>query len=184
MTDNKICECGYNKKDQICTRGLCDYYAYYKSRNIHLENCEYFNCKRCDLLCRFPECTKVFRSANDDGVKYCLEHYKESSSAFNATHLVNMMNINNDSLNIDKKYEEAKQFTNIISFLKGDEQFYDMACKHQLNFLLDSLDVMKDLLNNDVDICGALEILEICPKSLDEFDHYPHFTYKCKKFGC
>lgn len=85
-------------------------------------------------------------------------------------------------------YQEAKQFINIISKIRKDDQFYDMACKHQLNFLIGSLDEMKELLKHPdkktKNICEALKYLGICQNSVGEFYSYPHFTYMCKKVDC
>ena len=88
----------------------------------------------------------------------------------------------------EDNYQEARQMIDVVSKLKSSMQFYDMSSKHQLNFLIYSLDGIEELLKppskRTKNIHNIIKRLGVCPKSLGKFDHYPHFTNCCKDVGC
>lgn len=77
---------------------------------------------------------------------------------------------------------DVKQLIRIVSKLSTSNQFYDLPCKYQLNFLLDSIRNIRELLeDNTTDIHEVLENLKICKDDFDDCE-YPHFSWNCDEF--
>lgn len=91
---------------------------------------------------------------------------------------------NDSPSSCDNRFEDVKKLSNIINLLAQGDQFYNMSCKHQLNFLIDSIRHIKEVSDGYSTIDESLKSLEICKNSADVYCHYPHFTHECKKLDC